>query len=216
MRRAFLPLALCVAAGIAALADVYAAPLDTDACAKLKVERESLEQAGVRGNMAKGPQWAKANLPADKLEQIQRLIELEGLLLFRCSGQRLIELPASVEADPAAAAPGEDAPERKEAAEPGGKSDTPPPGATKKAPVAKAAPAGKPSPATAKPDEKAKAPAAKPAAPAKRAPEKAGEDAAEPPAKAAAKPKAKAKAKGDDAYKPPPSDPTNPFPSAPR
>ena len=213
MRQAFLPLALCVAAGIAALADVHAAPLDADACAKLKVERESLEQAGVRGNMAKGPQWAKANLPADKLEQIQRLIELESQLLFRCSGQRLIELPASVEADPAATGPGEDASEGKAAAEPAGKSDTPPPGATKKAPVAKAA--GKPSPATAKTDEKAKAPAAKPPAPAKRTPEKAGEDGAEPPAKAAAKPKAKAKAKakGDDAYKPPPSDPVNPFPN---
>ena len=207
MRRAFLPLALCVAAGIAALADVHATPLDQDACAKLKVERETLEQAGVRNNMAKGPQWAKANLPADKLDQIQRLIELEGQLLFRCSGQRLIELPASVEADPAAAGPGEDAAEGKEAAEPGG------PGAGKKSPAAKAAPATK----AAKSDDKAKAPAAK-AAPVKLkpAPEKADEDGSEPPTKAAAKPKPKAKAKVEDAYKAPSSDPANPFPNAPK
>jgi hypothetical protein len=222
MRRALLPFALCVAAGIAAPVYVHAAPLDTDACAKLKLEREALEQAGVRGNMAKGPQWAKANLPADKLDQIQRLLDLEGQLLFRCSGQRLIELPAGVEADPAAVVPSEDAAEGKAATEPGGKAEATPP-AAKKAPVAKTAPATK-APATAKVDEKAKAPAAKAgdkgtpaakAAPAKRAPEKAAKDEAEPPAKAAAKPKAKAKTKADDAYKPPPSDPANPFPKAP-
>ena len=214
MKRAYLPLAIGVAAGIAALADAHAAPLDADACAKLKVEREALEQAGVRGNMAKGPQWAKANLPADKLEQIQRLIDLEGQLLFRCSGQRLIELPASVEADPAAVPPGEDAPEGKEAAEPGGKADATPP-AAKKAPIAKAAPANKALPATAKTEEKAKAPAAK-AAPAKRTPEKAAEDGAAPSAKAAAKAKPKVKGKADDAFKPPPSDPANPFPNPPQ
>jgi hypothetical protein len=213
MRRAFLPLALCAAAGLAVLAEVSAAPLDADACAKLKVEREALEQAGVRGNMAKGPQWAKANLAADKLEQIQRLIDLEGQLLFRCSGQRLIELPASVEADPAAVGPGEDAAEGKEAGEPAGKADTTPPGA-KKAPVAKAAPATKAPPATAKTEEKAK-PAAAKAAPAKRV-EKAGEEGAEPPAKAAAKAKPKAKPKTDDAFKAAPSDPANPFPKVPQ
>jgi hypothetical protein len=201
MRRAFLPLALCVAAGIAVLGDVHATPLDQEACAKLKVERDALEQAGVRNTMAKGPQWAKANLPADKLEQVQRLIELESQLLFRCSGQRLIELPASVEADPAAAGPGEDAPEGKEAAEPGGKADAGTPGAAKKAPGAKA-----------------KVPAAKTAAPVKlkRAPEKAGEDGSDPPTKAAVKAKPKAKAKADDAFKAPPSDPANPFPSPPQ
>ena len=57
----------------------------------------------MRGNMAKGPEWAKANLADDKLQQIKRLIDLDGQLLFRCTGQRLVELPAEAEADPASA-----------------------------------------------------------------------------------------------------------------
>jgi hypothetical protein len=214
MRRAFLPLALCVAAGLAVLANGHAAPLEPEVCAKLKDERVVLEQAGVRGNMAKGPQWAKANLPPDKLDQIRRLIDVESQLLFRCSGQRLIELPAGVEADPAAVVPTDEAAEGKEPS--AAKADAAPDSdkkapAEKKAAVAKTPSADKAAPAKAKTDAdaaKAKAPAKK--APAKQAPEKASEAGAQP--KAAAKPKPKAKA--DDAFKPPPSDPENPFPSA--
>jgi hypothetical protein len=156
MRRAFQPLALCIAAAIAVLADGQAAPLDPDDCATLKEERAVLEQAGVRGNMAKGPQWAKANLPPDKLGQIQRLIELESQLLFRCSGQRLIELPAGVEADPAAVA----APKAKaddEAAEDPAKVEAPAPkGAQKPAPQKGSAAAKPKAAAKAKPKPKAK------------------------------------------------------------
>jgi hypothetical protein len=132
---------------------VHATPLDPDTCGKLKVEREGLEQAGARSNMAKGPEWAKANLAADKLEQIRRLIELEGQLLFRCSGQRLIELPAGVEADPVAATASDDNPEGKDAPAQ--------PKAEAKPAAAKAAPEGKPSPAKAKRRNKAKAAKAK-------------------------------------------------------
>jgi hypothetical protein len=217
MTRAFLCLALGIAAGLAVMSDVRATPLDPDACAKLKVEREGLEQAGVRGNMAKGPQWAKANLASDKLEQIRRLIDLEGQLLFRCSGQRLVELPASVEADPAAATPPDDGAEDKDATP---KADAAP-DAGKKAPAK--APAGKASPAKAKTEDKAKqedaaktkAPQKK--APAKRAAEKTGADGGEPLPKAAAA-KHKAKAKAEDAYKaPPPADPNaDPFAKPPQ
>ncbi len=220
MRRAFLPLSLGIAASLAVLANGHAAPLEPEVCSKLKDERVVLEQAGVRGNMAKGPQWAKANLPPDKLEQIRRLIDVESQLLFRCSGQRLIELPAGVEADPAAVVPPDEAAEGKEAppakadAAPGDKKapadkKAPP---DKKATVAKTPSADKAAPPKTKADEdaaKAKAPAQK-GAPAKRAPEKAGEAGAQPKAAAKAKPKAKA----DDAFKPPPSDPENPFPNA--
>ena len=50
--------------------------------------------------LAKGPEWAKANLPPDKLEQIRRLIEVDEQLLFRCQGKPLVLLPSSVDADP--------------------------------------------------------------------------------------------------------------------
>lgn len=236
MTRVFL--ALCVAAGLLALADVQASPLDADACARLKVERGVLEQAGVRTTMAKGPDWAKGNLASDKLQQIQRMIELDGQLLFRCSGQTLVELPASVEADPAAVAPpdgnaeGKDGPEAtpKAEAQPGEVKKAPAPPA--KAPAAKtkaddkAKQDGKAK--QAKEEGKAKQEAAPPAkAPAKKAApttpptekapaEKAKVDTGQPPPdkSAAAKPKPKPKAKVDDAYKaPPPADANaNPFP----
>jgi hypothetical protein len=212
MRRAFLPFALCFAAGAALLANGHAAPLEADACAKLKEERAGLEQAGARGNMARGPQWAKANLPPDKLDQIKRLIEVESQLLFRCSGQRLIELPASVEADPAAAAPAEDAGEGKETPKADAAPGSDRKAAEKKATAAKAPAADTKAPPKAKAD--AKAPA-QTGTEARRAPEKA---AAEPKAAAKTKPNAqpkaqpKPKAKADDAFKPPQADPNaDPF-----
>ncbi len=61
-----------------------AAPLDADSCGRLKSDLSSLEAAGVRADMAKGPADAKARLPQARLQQIARLIEIEGQLRFRC------------------------------------------------------------------------------------------------------------------------------------
>jgi hypothetical protein len=159
-----------------------AASLDKETCDKLKVEQAQLEGTGVRGTMAKGPEWAKANLAADKLGEIKRLLELDELLLFRCQGRPLVVLPPEVELDPAARAA--------EGKEDGQETDAKAPAAAKKAPAsqAKTAVGGEP---------KAKA-----AAPKDGLPKKA--DAA---AKAAATPRpakaAKPKPKTDDAYRPP-------------
>ena len=87
-----------------------AAQLDKDGCAKLKTEQGQLEHAGTRGSMAKGPEWAKANLAPDKLDQIRRLIEVDEQLLFRCHGRPLVNLPKDpTDPDPAAREPGTDA-----------------------------------------------------------------------------------------------------------
>jgi hypothetical protein len=170
-------MALLLPAGAA-----LAASLDKETCDKLKGELALLEGTGARGNMAKGPEWAKANLAADKLIEIKRLIEVDELLLFRCQGRQLVILPTEVELDPAAAEPKEDGTEA----------------ATKDG---KAAPAGEKKAAPAK---KAAAPTAPPAKStaggeamgtlSKDAPPKKTETA---PAKAA-----KAKPKVDDAYRP--------------
>jgi hypothetical protein len=161
-----------------------AATLDQEACARLKTELLQLELAGTRTNMAKGPDWAKLNLGADKLLQIKRLMEVEEQLLFRCQGKPLVVLPEAAEAE---AAP---APAGKEGAAP-----------------AKAATELK-SPKEAQPPGKAqvKPPATGKAAPAVKAPAKAaGADKTTPaaaPAAAPPKPKPKAKPKVDDAYRP--------------
>ena len=140
-----------------------AAPLDKDGCAKLKTEQGQLEHAGTRSGMGRGPEWAKANLAPDKLEQIKRLIEVDEQLLFRCQGRPLVNLPQ----DPDAAAE-KDVPKR---------------------PVPKKAPdAAKKAP----PVKKAAAPAAAPKAVTKPAAKKDGAPGTDAADKAKAKPKSKA------------------------
>jgi hypothetical protein len=176
-----------------------AAPLDADTCSKLDAERLQLEFAGVRANVAKGPEWAKTvKLSAEALGQIRRLIDIDAQLLFRCTGANLVSLPTDPP-DPETAGPQEQGEEGKET--PGQKASpakAKPETAKKaaatpqaKAPGNKAAPADKSQPAKKAPADKTKAP------------EK----------KASAAPPAKTKPKVDDAYKPPaPADPNaNPF-----
>jgi hypothetical protein len=81
-------------------AAAYASSLDKDTCKSLEEEQYKLEQTGVRTTMAKGPAWGKANLDADKLQQVRRLIEVDELVLFRCQGKPLVLLPSNVDADP--------------------------------------------------------------------------------------------------------------------
>ena len=157
-----------------------AAPLDKDGCASLKAEQGQLEQAGTRGNMAKGPQWAKTNLEPDKLDQIRRLLEVDEQLLFRCHGRPLVNLPKDpTDPDPAAREPGTDA--------------------AKSAPGVKAPKA--PKKEVAKKDPGKQEPAKKKAAVQPTSPA-ANSEAKKPPAA-----KKKATQKADDAYRPPPAQP---------
>lgn len=203
--------ALLVATAMAATlasGDVHAAPLDAQGCAKLKDERAVLEQAGVRGTMAKGPEWAKTNLPPDKLEQVRRLIDVDAQLTFRCHGKPLVQLPPEIEADPAAGPAADDAKGKAVPAK-GGKA----PSAEKRSAVKKAAvqPPDKSAsePGKQEPAAKKASPAGKAAA-AKQAVEGSGQPAANAPVKAKAKPKPKA----NDAYRPTVGDPTaSPFSS---
>jgi hypothetical protein len=93
-------LVFLLAAAVLALAQARAAPLDADACAKLRGEHSQLELAGVEKELEKGPEWAKANLAADKLDRIRRFIDLEEQLLFRCRDKSLVSLPTEHEQTP--------------------------------------------------------------------------------------------------------------------
>ncbi len=174
-----------------------AEPLAKEACDALKAEQAQLTAAGAKESFDKGAAWAKANLSAAKLREIERFIGLEEQLGFRCGlAKARLTLPPSdedVPADPnaAAAAPTPTVPA---------------------APVKKAAPRPKPKPAetAAKPDVPVgeTAPAAtvppKPKLkPKVEAVAPAGPVAApgEPPP---ARPKPSPKPKSDDAYRPPP------------
>jgi hypothetical protein len=178
-----------------------AASLDQETCTRLKTELLQLELTGARANMAKGPDWAKGNLPADKLEQIKRLVEVDEQLLFRCQGKPLVMLPEGVDVEP----PPADAKDDPNAGAKPQSTDQAAKAAPRAAVKAGASASGKKA-GHGQAQGKAPAPAA---------------DKAGPPAKQAAgpgtplpapKPKPKAKPKVDDAYKPPPVPPgTDPF-----
>jgi hypothetical protein len=95
-----------LAALLLAVSPSRAEPLDKAACDALHAEAATLAAAGLKADMEKGPEWAKANLPEDRMKQIQRYIEVEEGLAFRC---RKIAIPVKKKATgkPAAAKPGE-------------------------------------------------------------------------------------------------------------
>ncbi len=61
-----------------------AEPLDANACGLLRQEITTLERGGARINLSRGPEWAKVNLKAEQLGQVDRLLEAEAQFLFRC------------------------------------------------------------------------------------------------------------------------------------
>jgi hypothetical protein len=78
---------LCAALCLAPAPAVVAAPLDAQACATLKSEYDGLVAAGAKSDMDRGPEWAKANLPPERLGKIERLITVGEQLSFRCGEQ---------------------------------------------------------------------------------------------------------------------------------
>jgi hypothetical protein len=197
MRSGRLPLLVAVlAASAAALTPAGAAPLDAESCAKLETEHNDLEGAGVVKDMEKGPDWAKANLGLEKLQRVQRFIELEELLMFRCRSRAIVHLT----------------PEREWSTDQDGDDkDDKDDDDKHAAPKAGAAPAKATDPKQ-KPDagKQGSPPAAKPAAAPKKPPKAAGQP-VEPGVTSIEK-RPSPKAKVDDALKVPPPDPSaDPF-----
>lgn len=59
-------------------------PLTHSDCKALQADKADAVQQGLARDIARGPEWAKTNLGADRLREILRLIEIEELLTFRC------------------------------------------------------------------------------------------------------------------------------------
>jgi hypothetical protein len=196
-----------LAIAVAGVAPVSAVPLDAPACEQLQARYDTLRNEGAAADMARGPEWARANLPPERLKRIATLLEVEEQLSFRCGlAKARITLPTTVE---------------------GGEEEIPGPGEApvegsprvialpQKAPSASKRPAAAAAAAPLTKAPVAPAPAKKPAA--TRQPVKAG-----PPQKApeGAQPRKKAPAKrkppqADDAYRPPPRPKANDSASAP-
>ncbi len=101
-----------IAALLLPAASAGAGPLEPQACATLNTEREGLIAAGTKADMARGPEWAKGNLPPDRLQSIERLIAIEEQLSFRCdqpvTASPRIKEPPKPPAAKAVAAPAND------------------------------------------------------------------------------------------------------------
>lgn len=63
--------------------------LDSDTCAQLRAEEKKFRQTGILNDMGKGPEWAKANLSAERLREVQHYIELDEQVQFGCRDARL-------------------------------------------------------------------------------------------------------------------------------
>lgn len=61
-----------------------AAPAAPEECDRARSEQAALSSSGAGDDLAKGPEWGRANLAPDRLKRIARWIELEEVLLFRC------------------------------------------------------------------------------------------------------------------------------------
>ena len=74
-----------VAVAVCGLAPAaFATKLDNAACAALTDERNAITATGVKADMERGPEWAKANMPPERLQSALRLLEVEDQLEFRC------------------------------------------------------------------------------------------------------------------------------------
>lgn len=82
----------------AGLSPVVGAPLDAPACEQLQSRLDHLRSEGAAADMARGPDWARANLSPDRLQRIGALLEVEEQLNFRCGlAKARITLPTIVE-----------------------------------------------------------------------------------------------------------------------
>jgi hypothetical protein len=86
-----LTLALLAAGG----GETWATRLDKTACADLNTELSGLLSSGLKEDMDRGPAWVAANLPPERLVAINKVIELQGLVEFRCGspGRNLAKSP---------------------------------------------------------------------------------------------------------------------------
>lgn len=205
-------LALVLALPMGGISPAAAVPLDAPACEQLQTQLDTLRNEGAAADMARGPEWARANLPLARLQRIETLLEVEEQLNFRCGlAKSRITLPTTIEGgEEEIPAPGEATVEGS-----AGGVALPQRAPAQKRPAAAATMTVVPK-APAPNAPAAKAPATKPAATKeaeKKAapPQKASVKAAKPPAEATEPKKAPAKKKQqpktDDAYRPAPRPP---------
>ena len=112
-------IALTALAALAALAQSASAgtpKLDKDTCAQLRGEQANFVQTGILADLQRGPEWAKTNLGAPRLRDIEHFIALDEQLKFGCreatltpeamrAGEEALKIEANPDLDPNAPPP---------------------------------------------------------------------------------------------------------------
>lgn len=105
----------CVLVFVAA--PVRAAPkLDKETCVQLKSEQATFIQSGILADVQRGPEWAKSNLAAERIREIELFITLDEQIKFGCrevtltgdairAGEAAQRLELNPNADPTAPPP---------------------------------------------------------------------------------------------------------------
>ena len=76
---------------------LVAAPLDETTCKAYDTQQKSLEAQGLNEDVAKGPEWAKANLSDARVVQIKQYIFVKEQVAFRCPSLIVVSVPALAE-----------------------------------------------------------------------------------------------------------------------
>ncbi len=58
--------------------------LEAAECKTIDAEMKTLEASGLKGDLDKGVEWAKANLAGSRMEQVKVYLDLREKVLFRC------------------------------------------------------------------------------------------------------------------------------------
>ncbi len=74
-----------------------AAPLDEAACKTYDAQQKVLETQGLKEDVAKGPDWAKANLSAARIELVKQYIHIKEQVSFRCPSLIVVSVPELAE-----------------------------------------------------------------------------------------------------------------------
>jgi hypothetical protein len=142
----------CVAyAYVFAALPVLAAPkIDKDTCGQLRGEQATFIQSGILADIQRGPAWAKSNLAAERIREIELFITLDEQIKFGCrevtltgdavrAGEAAQRLELNPDADPTAPPPAAN-----DGEEGGAPANTESGDAADAAPAAAAAPSAKP------------------------------------------------------------------------
>ena len=82
---------LITASSVLAATPALSKTIDLENCKRLETEQASLTDPALLEHMAKGPEWVKSSLPANRVNKILRYLRVSEIVQFRCQDVFAIE-----------------------------------------------------------------------------------------------------------------------------